>query len=95
MLKSCIPDTTLGLSILCTARKRTGTSSLGGGHQGNFRCAAKATAGLVPRALETLKRHGYGYRILICAMNDGGYGSEFHKLLADGKFRMLSRRKAK
>ena len=32
--------------------------------------------------LETLKR--YGFRILICAMNDGGYGSEFHKLRADG-----------
>ena len=32
--------------------------------------------------LETLKRSGY--RILICAMNDGGYGSEFHKLRADG-----------
>src|SRR6188472_3635855 len=32
--------------------------------------------------LETLKRHGF--RILICAMNDGGYGSEFHKLRADG-----------
>jgi thiamine pyrophosphate-dependent acetolactate synthase large subunit-like protein len=31
---------------------------------------------------ETLKRQGY--RILICAMNDGGYGSEFHKLRADG-----------
>jgi acetolactate synthase-1/2/3 large subunit len=23
-------------------------------------------------------------RILICALNDGGYGSEFHKLRADG-----------
>ena len=32
--------------------------------------------------LETLKRQGI--RILICAMNDGGYGSEFHKLRADG-----------
>ena len=32
--------------------------------------------------LETLKR--CGFRILICAMNDGGYGSEFHKLRADG-----------
>jgi hypothetical protein len=32
--------------------------------------------------LETLKRQGC--RILICAMNDGGYGSEFHKLRADG-----------
>jgi thiamine pyrophosphate-dependent acetolactate synthase large subunit-like protein len=32
--------------------------------------------------LETLKRQGY--RILICIMNDGGYGSEFHKLRADG-----------
>jgi acetolactate synthase I/II/III large subunit len=32
--------------------------------------------------LETLKRHGY--RILMCIMNDGGYGSEFHKLRADG-----------
>jgi thiamine pyrophosphate-dependent acetolactate synthase large subunit-like protein len=32
--------------------------------------------------LETLKRQGF--RILICAMNDGGYGSEFHKLRADG-----------
>ena len=31
---------------------------------------------------ETLKRQGL--RILICAMNDGGYGSEFHKLRADG-----------
>jgi acetolactate synthase I/II/III large subunit len=31
---------------------------------------------------ETLKRQGF--RILICAMNDGGYGSEFHKLRADG-----------
>ena len=32
--------------------------------------------------LETLKR--CGYRILICAMNNGGYGSEFHRLRADG-----------
>jgi len=32
--------------------------------------------------LETIKRQGY--RILIIAMNDGGYGSEFHKLRADG-----------
>ena len=32
--------------------------------------------------LETLKRQGY--RILMCLMNDGGYGSEFHKLRADG-----------
>jgi acetolactate synthase I/II/III large subunit len=32
--------------------------------------------------LETIKRQGF--RILICAMNDGGYGSEFHKLRADG-----------
>src|SRR2546421_12854329 len=32
--------------------------------------------------LETLKRQGY--RILICAMNDGGYGSEFDQLRADG-----------
>jgi thiamine pyrophosphate-dependent acetolactate synthase large subunit-like protein len=32
--------------------------------------------------LETIKRHGY--RILMCIMNDGGYGSEFHKLRADG-----------
>lgn len=32
--------------------------------------------------LETIKRHGL--RILICVMNDGGYGSEFHKLRADG-----------
>ena len=32
--------------------------------------------------LDTLKRQGF--RILIYAMNDGGYGSEFHKLRADG-----------
>jgi thiamine pyrophosphate-dependent acetolactate synthase large subunit-like protein len=32
--------------------------------------------------LETIKRQGF--RILICVMNDGGYGSEFHKLRADG-----------
>ena len=32
--------------------------------------------------LETIKRHGM--RMLICVMNDGGYGSEFHKLRADG-----------
>src|SRR6185437_7844687 len=32
--------------------------------------------------LDRLKRHGC--RILICAMNDGGYGSEFYKLRADG-----------
>jgi thiamine pyrophosphate-dependent acetolactate synthase large subunit-like protein len=32
--------------------------------------------------LETLKRQGY--RILMCVMNDGGYGSEFHKLRSDG-----------
>jgi thiamine pyrophosphate-dependent acetolactate synthase large subunit-like protein len=32
--------------------------------------------------LETLKRQGY--RILMCIMNDGGYGSEFHKLRSDG-----------
>ncbi len=32
--------------------------------------------------LETLKR--CGFRILICAMNDGGYCSEFHKLRAGG-----------
>ncbi len=32
--------------------------------------------------LETVKRHGL--RMLICIMNDAGYGSEFHKLRADG-----------
>jgi acetolactate synthase I/II/III large subunit len=32
--------------------------------------------------LETVRR--YGLRMLICVMNDGGYGSEFHKLRADG-----------
>jgi acetolactate synthase-1/2/3 large subunit len=32
--------------------------------------------------LETIRRHGL--RMLICVMNDGGYGSEFHKLRADG-----------
>src|SRR2546430_788256 len=32
--------------------------------------------------LETLKRQGF--RILICAMNDGGYGSEVYKLRAHG-----------
>ena len=32
--------------------------------------------------LETVRRHGM--RMLICVMNDGGYGSEFHKLRADG-----------
>src|SRR5258707_13544465 len=32
--------------------------------------------------LVTLKRHGF--RILICAMNDGGYGSEVYKLRAAG-----------
>src|SRR5258708_40278484 len=31
---------------------------------------------------ETLKRQGY--RILICAMNDGGYGSEVYKRPAQG-----------
>ena len=31
--------------------------------------------------LETIKRHGL--RMLICIMNDAGYGSEFHKLRAD------------
>ncbi len=31
--------------------------------------------------LETIKRHGM--RMLICVMNDAGYGSEFHKLRAD------------
>ena len=32
--------------------------------------------------LETLKRHGL--RVLICVLNDGAYGSEIHKLRADG-----------
>ena len=32
--------------------------------------------------LETLKRHGL--RMLICVLNDGAYGSEIHKLRADG-----------
>jgi acetolactate synthase I/II/III large subunit len=32
--------------------------------------------------LETVRRHGM--RMLIYVMNDGGYGSEFHKLRADG-----------
>lgn len=32
--------------------------------------------------LETLKRHGL--RMLICTMNDGAFGSEIHKLRADG-----------
>jgi thiamine pyrophosphate-dependent acetolactate synthase large subunit-like protein len=32
--------------------------------------------------LETIKRQGF--RILMCIMNDGGYGSEFHKLRGDG-----------
>jgi acetolactate synthase I/II/III large subunit len=32
--------------------------------------------------LETVRRHGL--RILVCVLNDGGYGSELHKLRADG-----------
>jgi acetolactate synthase I/II/III large subunit len=32
--------------------------------------------------LETLKRHGY--RVLVCCLNDGAFGSEIHKLRADG-----------
>lgn len=32
--------------------------------------------------LDTLKRHGF--KILICVLNDGAYGSEVHKLRADG-----------
>ncbi|MCQ0970354.1 thiamine pyrophosphate-binding protein [Paracoccus sp. TK19116] len=32
--------------------------------------------------LETIRRHGLN--ILICVMNDGAYGSEIHKLRADG-----------
>lgn len=32
--------------------------------------------------LETLRRHGF--RILICILNDGAYGTEIHKLRADG-----------
>jgi thiamine pyrophosphate-dependent acetolactate synthase large subunit-like protein len=32
--------------------------------------------------LETIRRHGL--RILICVLNDGGYGAEFHKLRAEG-----------
>jgi thiamine pyrophosphate-dependent acetolactate synthase large subunit-like protein len=32
--------------------------------------------------LETLKRHGL--RVLMCVLNDGAYGSEIHKMRADG-----------
>jgi acetolactate synthase-1/2/3 large subunit len=32
--------------------------------------------------LETVRRHGLN--ILVCALNDGAYGSEIHKLRADG-----------
>lgn len=32
--------------------------------------------------LETIRRHGL--KLLICVLNDGGFGSEFHKLRADG-----------
>lgn len=32
--------------------------------------------------LETIRRHGL--KILVCVLNDGGYGSEVHKLRADG-----------
>lgn len=32
--------------------------------------------------LETIRRHGLN--VLICVLNDGGFGSEFHKLRADG-----------
>jgi acetolactate synthase-1/2/3 large subunit len=32
--------------------------------------------------LETLQRHGI--RMLICVMNDGGYGAEVHKFRAQG-----------
>jgi acetolactate synthase-1/2/3 large subunit len=32
--------------------------------------------------LETMRRHGL--HILVCVINDGGYGSEVHKLRADG-----------
>ncbi len=53
------------------------------GHQGKI-VLFEGDGGLLfhIQELETLKRQGY--RILICAMNDGGYGSEFHKLRADG-----------
>lgn len=32
--------------------------------------------------LETVRRHGL--RLLICVLNDGAYGSEIHKMRADG-----------
>jgi acetolactate synthase I/II/III large subunit len=32
--------------------------------------------------LETIRRHGI--RMLICAVNDGGYGAEVHKFRAQG-----------
>jgi thiamine pyrophosphate-dependent acetolactate synthase large subunit-like protein len=32
--------------------------------------------------LETIRRHGL--KILVCVLNDGAYGSEIHKLRADG-----------
>ena len=32
--------------------------------------------------LDTLRRHGIG--LLVCVVNDGGYGAEFHKLRAEG-----------
>ena len=32
--------------------------------------------------LETLQRHGL--RVLVCVLNDGAYGSEIHKMAADG-----------
>jgi thiamine pyrophosphate-dependent acetolactate synthase large subunit-like protein len=32
--------------------------------------------------LETLRRHGL--RVLVCVLNDGAYGSEIHKMQADG-----------
>ena len=32
--------------------------------------------------LETLHRHGL--RVLVCILNDGAYGSEIHKMQADG-----------
>lgn len=33
--------------------------------------------------LETIRRHGF--RILICILNDGAYGSEIHKLRSEGR----------
>lgn len=74
----------LSYAIGVAAARRIGQGNIEGNNADGRIVLIEGDGGVMMhiQELETIKR--LGLRVLICVMNDGAYGSEIHKLRADG-----------